>query len=158
MPLHNPMLNGPHYQRWHMLSLPAEVIHIILTYVISHNGIPRIPYKWVRSVRSTCVVFRRLADQLPFWYDDDFDFHGLLFPGPCESQAETLLADEHLMACLVRKRVWRVSSPLMFDIIGRKIPGFRDNTRSLALERFVRTESWHEVITSLESSFGQLTS
>ena len=87
------------------------------------------------DVRSTCRTFRQIADQLPFWYVDDFNIAALpprLFPQP-STFVEVLLADQHLQACLSRKRNWFFSDPGVFEIVAQKVPQFGENVQSLTL-------------------------
>jgi hypothetical protein len=51
----------------------------------------------LQDIRSTCRLFRRIANQLTFWYDDDLDI-GDISPSPSnrESYLDILLDDSQL--------------------------------------------------------------
>jgi F-box-like len=132
----------------YILSLPPELLTKILSYILP-TGFLRYGFgdglldslKTLGTIRSVCRRIRCVADNLPFWYDKDFEFESL-YPGSyyrnrkeAAQYLEGMLADSHLRHCLSRKREWRVHNSYrdkqMFETLMRTIPGFKENAASL---------------------------
>lgn len=97
------------------------------------------------DIRATCRTFRQIANQLPFWYADDFNIAELFPNFPLRhSFVEVLLADQHLQACLSRKRRWAFLEPRVFEIVSQKIPQFGETVRSLKLDSRTHRPSFSE--------------
>jgi hypothetical protein len=129
----------------YILSLPPEVLIKILSFILP-SGFLQHCYgdmslgflKTLGAIRSICRTIRSVADNLPFWYDEDFEW---LYPGSYYRNRkaglqylEVMLADSHLRDCLSRrKRDWCVASynPATLEILMRTMPGFKENAESL---------------------------
>jgi hypothetical protein len=137
----------------HILRLPPELLSKILSYILptsflhsrwDDDFLPSL--KTLGVIRSTCRTIRSVADNLPFWYDGDFQME-LLHPSPSLARREDLvpyvegmLADSHLKECFSRrKRRWRICSVSdidhlrapMYEMLTRTVPGFQENAESL---------------------------
>lgn len=134
----------------YILSLPPEVLTKILSFILP-SGFLQHCYgdmslgflKTLGEIRSICRTIRSVADNLPFWYDEDFEFEWLYpgYPGSYHRNRqaglqylEVMLADNHLRDCLSRrKRDWCVgsSTPATLEMLMRTIPGFKENAESV---------------------------
>jgi len=153
-----------------ILLLPTELLIDILSFLLppicgqlsqppntALQAVP--PYQTVRHV---CKTFRTIADQLPFWYEREFQFEILRFhriPSliagfgfsyfsqrfshysyepyhslKTASFVDVLLQDAHLVECLGRKKAWVFYSKEVFGAISRNIPGVHENTEWLHLD------------------------
>lgn len=114
---------------------------------------PKITESPLHCVRSTCRDFRRIADQLPFWYADDFDISDILKFEPKSSASkmtwgtkisdpvppyspylEVILSDSHLQRCLDRKTHWFVANPRLWEALVHSMPDFGPHIQYLKLK------------------------
>ena len=157
--------------RCHILTLPNELLYNILSLVLPSASL-NLP---VLTVRSVCKTFRLIADQLPFWYEEDFHFHNIdrhLCLRRTPSFVETLLKDPHLVECLSRKTSWSVHSIDLFDVLLDNLPRMATNTtkldfyfvkyaperRPLDALRYFKSLEYLRVHTSVSSSIGEFPS
>lgn len=79
----------------------------------------------ILAVRQVCRLFRKIANELPFWLGDDFDISQLINSGddfPVSEFVGALLADAHLIQRLSMKVAWRFASSEIFHVIVERIP------------------------------------
>ena len=148
--------------------LPREVLFAILSLVVPSlrpNGWPKTlrdsPF---HVIRSTCRIFRRLADELPFWDRDNFDFQreAIVFSRArwsTESVVQLLVSDTHLQQRLSSKTGWYFTEPSLFQVLSGKIPNFGASVRSLKLLAMVwgKFFCWGEIAHELKTTFTSLT-
>jgi hypothetical protein len=139
-----------------ILNVPSELLYEILSFVLPpirctildaedlgtliRQKLPPLqpegPLAPVQAIRSVCRDFRTIANTLPFWYDEGFQFDHLgKFKDKhrVASFVEVLLEDPHLAFCLGRnKRAWTITSRSLFDILYQRLSEFR-HAESLAL-------------------------
>ena len=125
---------GQHDTSCYILKLPYELIFNILSLVLP----TRAPPKSVHAVRSVCKAFRFVANQLPFWLEENFMFQALTRPyranpGSISEFIEFMLQDAHLVECLNRKKSWKICGPDEFDALYRNLPSLPDITERLRL-------------------------
>jgi hypothetical protein len=143
-----------------ILTLPNEILHEILEYVVA----PLFPYHYdwlaqhshfnrISKIRTVCRRFRENANELSFWYKEDFDFVNLIslckkldklrfnpWAGAGDilhSHKEflkTILADHHLVRVLERRRTWHFDSLVSFQSINDLVPSFFFNTVTVVLK------------------------
>ena len=124
------LLDPPCY----VLKLPYELIFQILSLALPRPAPPR-P---VHAVRSVCKAFRFIANQLPFWLEENFTFEALTRPyranrGSVSEFIQIMLQDAHLVECLNRKKSWKICCPDEFDTLYRNIPSLPDVIERLRL-------------------------
>ena len=153
-----------------ILLLPTELLIDILSFLLPPicgqlSQPPNPPLEAVppyQTVRHVCKTFRTIADQLPFWYEREFQFEILRFrrippliagfgfsyfsqrfslysyepyhSSKTASFVDVLLQDAHLVECLGRKKAWAFYSKEVFGAISRNIPGVHNNTEWLHLD------------------------
>lgn len=118
--------------------LPEELLYEILYYVLENSEyMVRVPRRSpILIIRSVCRTFRIIADELPFWYQDDFDFLSLL-PRTRIRQGENFLKDlfidHHLVKCLEWKKHWYFQSIGALRAVIEGVYSFQKNVISIKL-------------------------
>jgi hypothetical protein len=164
-----------------ILELPNEILSIVLSCFIISAKASLNTRSWrdphpILVLRKVCRRFRAVANELEFWYDDDFEIHTLLSPNiafrnsrPAEIQRQTkfltsLFTDVHLVDCLGRKKSWTFYCFRLFLLVLDLLPLFRQTVTTLKFESINddeyhesdTTQWYHEVIPTL-GGFAQLT-
>lgn len=135
----------------HILNFPIEVLHTIFSYLpnpLTQEPWPkfnallpseRLVLQSILVVRQVCHQFRAVADDLSFWYDDNFEPVSLIsnFKGSSRVRESpflnSLLTDIQLVNNLGgKKKNWRFHSFSAFSIFFEAIPMFRENVTGLA--------------------------
>jgi hypothetical protein len=138
-----------------ILNLPNEILrHILTMYLVrprygspleSNNESSYRYHAPAMTIRAVCRQFREVANELPFWYQDDFDLLDLLprrqYPNVRSSSSEesflkVVLADNHLVETLQRKTHWNFRSLGGFSAILECIPSFDRSTTSVKIYPF----------------------
>jgi hypothetical protein len=143
-----------------ILSLPNEVLHEILEYVV----VPLFPYRFdsfsphshfnrISRIRTVCRRFRAIANELSFWYKEDLDLVNLI--SLCKNLdrlrfnpwagagdilhahkefLDTIFTDRHLVRVLARRSTWHFDSLVSFQSIKELVPSFLENTKTVVLK------------------------
>jgi hypothetical protein len=133
----------------HLLQLPYELLYDILCYVLpletrqhplflsTENVYVQTPlYRDVLAIRSTCQIFRRISNELPFWLDDNFEFLDFWSSRTwrrLHELAEVLLADGELASHLGRKKAWCIGDVETFQSLTRHVSSFPHHIEQLQL-------------------------
>lgn len=95
------------------------------------------------TIRSVCHRFRAIANELPFWYDGDFDLLKLLpeYRGPNsdiqdEKFLQALFTDDHLVECLRRKTQWKFRHLPSLYVVMERVPSFQQFVTAVTLRTF----------------------
>jgi hypothetical protein len=168
-----------------ILNLPNEILrHILSIYLVRprHHGVRLLTddkpiYEYhapAMTIRVVCRRFRAVADELPFWYDDDFDLLDLLprryfanvrSSSEEESFLKILFADNHLVETLQYKTHWTFRSLGSLSAVLECIPSFSQSTTSVKLYPFYKKDfrrrhhgggGMSQVAVSPEPAFQQL--
>ena len=152
------------------MTLPNELLRHILSNVLAQ---PEHPTCWgelptnlfdddarpaptpALTIRSVCHRFRAIANELPFWYDGDFDLLKLLpeYRGPNsdiqdEKFLQALFTDDHLVECLRRKTQWEFRHLLNLLVVMECVPSFQQFVTAVTLRTFWDDSVGNPLLTS----------
>jgi hypothetical protein len=122
---HHPVLSMSHHNSKSILGFPYEILSIIATSLLpgpqrlsGREGTYR--YSDLLAFRSTCRVFRTVANELDFWHSDEVNLSQILptrylsynSTGQLGRHAYflTLLGDQQLVRQLNRRKTWHFQS------------------------------------------------
>jgi hypothetical protein len=130
--------------------LPNEVLNQILSSVVNdhharvefHDG-----HRWhslpqALILSSVCRQFRMVVFELPFWYQNEFEFRNLIDPNTGNGQQtalenaefkliQELLENEQLVSRFALKTEWRFFHPINYNRVELYLPTFRKKTKKI---------------------------
>jgi hypothetical protein len=155
-----------------ILILPDEVLretfsHVLTPVTVSSHTTGKFQFSDIISIRSVCRRFRAVFNELPFWYDGDFDLLDLisnrewLYPielfEDCRAFLEDLLSERQLIERFVLRSKWRFRNLISFQTVHKFVPSFSENTTAVVLEsdftratastKFRHGRSWESPLT-----------
>ena len=143
-----------------ILDLPNEVLNEIFSYVVSdhharvefsdNNGWRSVAQILVLS--SVCCRFRTVVFELPFWYQDEFEFRNLLDPKGDDFIYQSLreanfiyefLDNAYIVSRFARKKEWKFFNLDALLAVNDDIPTFKSNTTKIVLSTFEHSpDNW----------------
>jgi len=94
------------------------------------------------TIRSVCRQFRFIADELPFWWDDEFDLLNL--KPVCNSDVEdakflsTIFEDQHVVHSVSKRKHWHIHGVTSLIEIMETLSSFSENTVSITINELER--------------------
>src|SRR5271154_2715851 len=100
----------------------------------------------VLTIRSVCQIFRSIAAELPFWWEDEkFDLLCSLKPASKSDVEEAkflsvLFEDPRIPQSLTKRKHWHIHDVPCLVLIMEKIPSFSENTMSVTINELIRDD------------------